>query len=114
MRIAFTIALLMAPSLALADALECRVITDYVKSIVATHVHALEAEKQSVQGVKDAINRILVDPRMPPDLVTDARQQIFGEAFDTWEKRFVDTKLATYLPEDPLFDAMMQDKCGGN
>ena len=101
-----------APTIASADALECQVITNHMDSTKSAHSTSLRDSEQKAEAVKDAINRILVDPRMPADLATEARQEIFGKAFEDWQTSLAAAWESTLYPKDALFDALMQDKCG--
>lgn len=100
------------PTFASAEVLECQVITKHMDSAKDARSASLRDSEQKAQAVKDAINSILVDPRMPADLATEARQEIFGKAFEDWQASLASAWDNTLYPDDPLFDALMHDKCG--
>ena len=94
--------------------LECEVIGSYVAALDDANFRAFHSAGTKVEGVKDAINKVLIDPRMPSDLAGEARSQIFGTAFEEWEVSFRDARVneQNALPEAPAFEALMRDKCG--
>ena len=95
------------------SALECLVIRSHIETMQSASRDADLASLEKAQAVKDAINSVLVDPRMPAELVDAARQKIFGKAFDDWEATLKIRGSDGRFPEDKTFDALMADKCEG-
>ncbi|GEK71343.1 hypothetical protein PDE01_48630 [Paracoccus denitrificans] len=111
---AVLLATLAAPPLATASELECLVIRTHIEKMQDASFAAIYSTEAGAQDVKDAVNKILIDPRMPADLADEGRKHIFGDAFDRWETTYKEARYSAQYPEDPAFEALMREKCGRN
>ena len=111
MRIIFAIALLLAPAPVVAQSVDCTIISGHIEAMRNAHFDALYSGEAHAQAVKDAVNEVLSDPRMPSDLASEGRVRIFGEAFENWQTDYQRGRMNAQYPDDPAFDALMREKC---